>query len=202
VTDRGSAPAVPDPRRWRNWHRWQPGSGQATTTALDLARANGGGDAGGPGPGPAEGRQQRWQSRPRRQCGSRTERLLPRPGFSRHPAALAPAPPAAHDQECRAVAPGNRPSAVDGGAVVAPVLQERLRWAAESAPTRVASGRTGIRAKAAFPTRARKSLYRASPTFALVRPGNNSPSRDRALDCCPERIPGVDFRKALRLISE
>jgi hypothetical protein len=40
----------------------------------------------------------------------------------------------------------------------------RLNWA-ESAPTEVASGRTGVYAKAGFPVRARIGLYRPFPTF-------------------------------------
>ena len=38
----------------------------------------------------------------------------------------------------------------------------RLKWA-DSAPTRVASGRTGMRAKAAIPLRERTSLHRPPP---------------------------------------
>ena len=41
---------------------------------------------------------------------------------------------------------------------------ERLLWA-ESGPTRVASGRTGVWAKAGIPVRARNKVYRPKHAF-------------------------------------
>jgi hypothetical protein len=65
---------------------------------------------------------------------------------------------------------------------------------AESAPTRVASGRTGVRAKAVTPVRARNRLQCALARFPLgyrFRPGKISEAaRDRPERCVPSTHPG------------
>ena len=52
----------------------------------------------------------------------------------------------------------------------------RLKWA-ESAPPRGVSGRTGVRAKTAFPLRARNSLHRPKRPFRCAVPAARSPPR-------------------------
>ena len=60
---------------------------------------------------------------------------------------------------------------------------QQLRLWAESAPTRVASRRTGIRAEADIPSRARNSLHRPQRSYAANR-ANRSLRRKRKLSCC------------------